>query len=124
MLALCDKKDVIPGKFKPLLRTLFGEELSHNISLGKMDVKWHVVMEEWLDTDSTYCLRIEQSKGTKKGFTFAEHEYFSGYEKYRQTCKKANENYIVGLPLSITYLLHTDMIEKERESDRDRESGG
>jgi len=33
---LCDKKDIILEKFHQLLRKLGGEELSLNISLGKM----------------------------------------------------------------------------------------
>jgi len=57
---LCEKKDVILGKFDQLLRKLGGEELSLNISLGKMGEEWHAAMEGWLDAESTYRLRIEQ----------------------------------------------------------------
>lgn len=57
---LCAKKDLILGKFDQLLRKLGGEELSLNISLGKMGEEWHAAMEGWLDAESTYRLRIEQ----------------------------------------------------------------
>ena len=57
---LCEKKDVILSKFDQLLRKLGGEELSLNISLGKMGEEWHAAMEGWLDAESTYRLRIEQ----------------------------------------------------------------
>merc|ERR1719352_1532389 len=74
---LCDKKGVILEKFDQLLRKLGGEELSLNISLGKMSAEWHAAMGQWLDSESTYRLRIEQAK---EGSKFAEQEY----EKYRQ----------------------------------------
>jgi len=57
---LCAKKDIIIEKFDQLLRKLGGEELSLNISLGKMGAEWHAAMEGWLDSESTYRLRIEQ----------------------------------------------------------------
>jgi len=57
---LCAKKDLILSKFDQLLRKLGGEELSLNISLGKMGEEWHAAMEGWLDAESTYRLRIEQ----------------------------------------------------------------
>lgn len=59
---LCAKKDLILGKFDQLLRKLGGEELSLNISLGKMGEEWHAAMEGWLDAESTYRLRIEQAR--------------------------------------------------------------
>jgi hypothetical protein len=90
---LCEKKDVILGKFDQLLRKLGGEELSLNISLGKMGEEWHAAMEGWLDAESTYRLRIEQTKEAKEGGKFAEEEY----EKYRQAAKEAKENYLTGL---------------------------
>jgi len=90
---LCDKKDLILSKFDQLLRKLGGEELSLNISLGKMGEEWHAAMEGWLDAESTYRLRIEQTKEAKEGGKFAEEEY----EKYRQAAKEAKENYLTGL---------------------------
>ena len=90
---LCDKKDVILEKFDQLLRKLGGEELSLNISLGKMSAEWHAAMGQWLDSESTYRLRIEQAKEAKEGSKFAEQEY----EKYRQAAKEAKENYLSGL---------------------------
>jgi hypothetical protein len=90
---LCAKKDIILGKFDQLLRKLGGEELSLNISLGKMGAEWHAAMEQWLDAESTYRLRIEQSKEAKQGSNFAEQQY----EKYRQAAKEAKENYLSGL---------------------------
>jgi hypothetical protein len=90
---LCDKKDLILDKFDQLLRKLGGEELSLNISLGKMGAEWHAAMSQWLDAESTYRLRIEQAKEAKEGSKFAEQEY----EKYRQAAKEAKENYLSGL---------------------------
>merc|ERR1712216_709350 len=90
---LCDKKDVILEKFDQLLRKLGGEELSLNISLGKMSAEWHAAMGQWLDAESTYRLRIEQAKEAKEGGKFAEQEY----EKYRQAAKEAKKNYLSGL---------------------------
>ena len=90
---LCDKKDLILDKFDQLLRKLGGEELSLNISLGKMSAEWHAAMGQWLDSESTYRLRIEQAKEAKEGSKFAEQEY----EKYRQAAKEAKENYLSGL---------------------------
>merc|ERR1711966_469969 len=87
------KKDVILDKFDQLLRKLGGEELSLNISLGKMGAQWHRAMEAWLDSESTYRLRIEQTKEAKEGGAFAEQEY----EKYRQAGKETKENYMSGL---------------------------
>jgi hypothetical protein len=57
---LCKKKDIIIEKFDQLLRKLGGEELSLNISLGRMGAEWHAAMAGWLDSESTYRLRIEQ----------------------------------------------------------------
>jgi len=90
---LCEKKDIILDKFDQLLRKLGGEELSLNISLGKMGAQWHRAMEAWLDSESTYRLRIEQTKEAKEGGAFAEQQY----EKYRQATKEAKENYMSGL---------------------------
>ena len=90
---LCDKKDLILDKFDQLLRKLGGEELSLNISLGKMGAEWHAAMSQWLDAESTYRLRIEQAKEAKEGGKFAEQEY----EKYRQAAKEAKKNYLSGL---------------------------
>jgi len=90
---LCKKKDIIIEKFDQLLRKLGGEELSLNISLGRMGAEWHAAMAGWLDSESTYRLRIEQAKEAKTGSAFAEQEY----EKYRQACKEAKENYEAGM---------------------------
>ena len=62
---LCKKKDIIIDKFDQLLRKLGGEELSLNISLGRMGAEWHAAMAGWLDSESTYRLRIEQVDSTK-----------------------------------------------------------
>jgi hypothetical protein len=109
---LCDKKDVILQKFDQLLRKLGGEELSLNISLGKMGAEWHAAMESWLDSESTYRLRIEQAKEAKEGGAFAEQEY----EKYRQAAKEAKENYISGTPLSISKPILSYMRERKKET--------
>merc|ERR1712216_178585 len=72
---LCEKKDIILDKFDQLLRKLGGEELSLNISLGKMGAQWHRAMEAWLDSESTYRLRIEATKEAKEN-------YMSGLKKH------------------------------------------
>jgi len=90
---LCAKKDLILGKFDQLLRKLGGEELSLNISLGLMGAEWHAAMESWLDSESTYRLRIEQTKEASNGLNFAQQQY----EKYRQAQKEAKANYLSGL---------------------------
>jgi hypothetical protein len=90
---LCAKKDVIIQKFDDLLKKLGGEELALNISLGKMAAEWQSAMTGWLDSESQYRLRIEQSKEAHEGSKFAEQEY----EKYREAQKAAKENYETGL---------------------------
>jgi hypothetical protein len=58
---LCKKKDIIIDKFDQLLRKLGGTgELSLKISLGRIGAEWHAAMAGWLDSESTYRLRIEQ----------------------------------------------------------------
>jgi len=105
---LCAKKDIIIEKFDQLLRKLGGEELSLNISLGKMGAEWHAAMEGWLDSESTYRLRIEQAKEAKEGGEFAEQEY----EKYRQAAKEAKENYELGLA---KHKIEREELNEERE---------
>jgi hypothetical protein len=90
---LCAKKDIIIQKFDDLLKKLGAEELALNISLGKMSAEWKAAMEGWLDSESTYRLRIEQAKEARQGAKFAEQEY----EKYREAQKEAKNNYEVGL---------------------------
>ena len=90
---LCAKKDIIIKKFDDLLKKLGAEELALNISLGKMSAEWKAAMEGWLDSESTYRLRIEQAKEARQGAKFAEQEY----EKYREAHKEAKNNYEVGL---------------------------
>jgi hypothetical protein len=57
----CKRKDIIIDKFDQLLRKLGGTgELSLKISLGRIGAEWHAAMAGWLDSESTYRLRIEQ----------------------------------------------------------------
>ena len=101
---LCAKKDIIIQKFDDLLKKLGAEELALNISLGKMSAEWKAAMEGWLDSESTYRLRIEQAKEARQGAKFAEQEY----EKYREAQKEAKNNYEVGLEKhnKVCYCIH------------------
>merc|ERR1712216_902484 len=80
-----------PAVRTDMLKKLGAEELALNISLGKMSAEWKAAMEGWLDSESTYRLRIEQAKEARQGAKFAEQEY----EKYREAHKEAKNNYEV-----------------------------
>lgn len=66
-----------------------------------MGKEWHAAMEQWLDTESTYRLRIEQAKEAKDGANFAEQEY----EKYRQASKMPQSNYHCSLKKVLVFCL-------------------
>mmetsp|Transcript_25687 Transcript_25687/g.51451 ORF Transcript_25687/g.51451 Transcript_25687/m.51451 type:complete len:258 (-) Transcript_25687:123-896(-) len=82
---LCKKKDIIIEKFDQLLKRLGGEELSANITMGKVTAEWKKAMETWLDSESTYRLTIEKSKEATEGASFARSEY----EKWAEAHKAA-----------------------------------
>ena len=45
MSLLCQKKDIIIQKFDELLKKLGGEELSANITMGRVTKEWKEAME-------------------------------------------------------------------------------
>jgi len=72
---LCEKKDVIIEKFDQLLRKLGGEELSANITMGRVSKEWAEAMGAWLNSESEYRLTVEKAKDAKDGAAFAQNEY-------------------------------------------------
>ena len=82
---LCKKKDLIIQKFDELLKKLGGEELSANITMGRVSKEWKEAMEGWLDSESEYRLTVEKAKEAAQGADFAENEY----EKWQDAHKMA-----------------------------------
>ena len=58
--SLCAKQDVIIQKLDQLLKKLGGEELSLNITLGKVQQEWKDSLDSWLSAEANYRLRVEQ----------------------------------------------------------------
>jgi len=85
---LCEKKDNIISKFDELLKKLGGEELSANITMGKVTKEWKESMTSWLDSESTYRLTVEKAKEATEGATFARNEY----EKWHDANKQARKD--------------------------------
>jgi len=85
---LCEKKDKIIALFDKLLSKLGGEELSANITYGKVSKEFQDAMSSWLDSESNYRLTVEQVKEAKKGASYASNEY----EKWETANKKARED--------------------------------
>jgi len=90
---LCQKKDIIIEKFDQLLKKLGGEELSANITMGRVSKEWSEAMKGWLDSESTYRLTVEKAKDAKKGSGFAQNEY----EKWHDAHKQAKADLVVTL---------------------------
>ncbi|EKX41184.1 hypothetical protein GUITHDRAFT_112658 [Guillardia theta CCMP2712] len=86
---LCKKKDYIIEKFDQLLKKLGGEELSANITMGKVSDEWKQALSSWLDSESTYRLTIEKAKEAREGADFARNEY----EKWNTAYKQAKKDY-------------------------------
>jgi hypothetical protein len=99
---LCEKRKVIIDLFDQLLKKLGGEELSANITMGKMTKEWMEAMGTWLEAESNYRLTVEKMKDAKEGSAFAQAEY----EKWKTAYKKAKAD------LDITLARH----EEERKS--------
>jgi len=99
---LCQKKDLIIQKFDELLKKLGGEELSANITMGRVSKEWKEAMSSWLDSESTYRLTVEKTKEAKEGAGFAQNEY----EKWKDANKQAKKD------LKITLERHA----KERQA--------
>jgi len=85
---LCKKKDLIIEKFDELLKKLQGEELSANITMGKVTDEFKEAMTSWLDSESTYRLTVEKAKEATEGATFARNEY----EKWHDANKQAKKD--------------------------------
>eukprot|EP00960_Hanusia_phi_P071355 767531-Hanusia_phi.AAC.5 len=86
---LCAKKDVIIEKLDQLLRKLGGEELSLNITLGRVDSEWKAALDSWLEAESSYRLRIEQKNEATDGLKYVQGDY----EKYMTAYKEAKANF-------------------------------
>ena len=84
---LCNKKDKIIALFDTLLKKLQGEELSMNITLGKVTKEWNDALSTWLDVESKYRLTVEQVKEATEGATYARDEY----EKWNTAFKDASK---------------------------------
>ena len=85
---LCEKRAKIIALFDTLLAKLGGEELSANITMGKVTDEWKDAMTSWLDSESKYRLTVEQVKEAKEGASFAKDEY----EKWKTAYKLAQKD--------------------------------
>jgi len=72
---LCEKREKIIKLFDELLAKLGGEELSANITMGKVTAEWKDALSSWLDSESQYRLTVEKTKEAKDGSEFARNEY-------------------------------------------------
>ena len=85
---LCEKRDKIIQLFDQLLAKLGGEELSANITMGKVSKEWKDALGSWLDSESKYRLTVEKNKEAKEGSEYARNEF----EKWRTAYKKAKSD--------------------------------
>jgi len=85
---LCEKRAKIIQLFDQLLAKLGGEELSANITMGKVTKEWKDALSTWLDAESKYRLTVEKTKEAKQGSGFAQDEY----EKWKTAYKRAKED--------------------------------
>jgi len=85
---LCEKKDKIIALFDTLLAKLGGEELSANITMGKVKAEWKDALASWLDSESKYRLTVEQAKEAAKGSEYASNEY----EKWKTAYDEAKKD--------------------------------
>ena len=85
---LCEKRAKIIQLFDQLLAKLGGEELSANITMGKVTKEWKDALSTWLDAESKYRLTVEKTKEAKQGSAFAQDEY----EKWKTAYKRAKED--------------------------------
>jgi len=86
---LCAKKDVILSKFDQLLKKLGGEELSMNITNGKVNAQFKEALSAWLDKESEYRLTLQKSKDADDAAKYAEAQY----EKYNTANTDATQAY-------------------------------
>merc|ERR1719487_2360182 len=85
---LCEKRDKIIQLFDQLLAKLGGEELSANITMGKVTKEWKDALSTWLDAESKYRLTVEKVKEARQGGQFAR----DNYEKWQTAYKRAKED--------------------------------
>jgi len=85
---LCEKRAKIIALFDQLLAKLGGEELSANITMGKVTDEWKNALSSWLDSESKYRLTVEKTKEAAQGSEYARDEY----EKWKTAYKKAKED--------------------------------
>jgi hypothetical protein len=92
---LCEKRAKIIDLFDRLLKKLGGEELSANITMGKVTKEWNDALSGWLDSESKYRLTVEKAKEAKAGSEFARNDY----EKWNTAYKKAKQDLAATLAL-------------------------
>ncbi len=85
---LCEKRAKIIDLFDQLLKKLGGEELSANITMGRVAKEWKEAMEAWLTAESNYRLTVEKMQDAREGSNFAQEEY----EKWKTAYKKAKSD--------------------------------
>ena len=85
---LCEKRAKIIDLFDQLLKKLGGEELSANITMGRVTKEWKEAMESWLTAESNYRLTVEKMRDAREGSTYAQEEY----EKWKTAYKKAKSD--------------------------------
>jgi len=85
---LCEKRQTIIDLFDQLLRKLGGEELSANITMGRVTKEWQEAMESWLTAESNYRLTVEKMKDAREGRKYAQEEY----ENWKTAYKKAKSD--------------------------------
>jgi len=88
---LCEKRAKIIDLFDRLLKKLGGEELSANITMGKVTKEWNDALSGWLDSESKYRLTVEKAKEAKAGSEFARNDY----EKWNTAYKKAKQDLVM-----------------------------
>jgi len=86
---LCAKKDIIIAKFDQLLHKLGGEELSLNITNGKINADFQAALSSWLDSESNYRLTVQKAIDADNGAKYAEEQY----EKYNTGYNGATKTY-------------------------------
>jgi hypothetical protein len=74
--------------FDQLLKKLGGEELSANITMGRVTKEWAEAMDSWLTAESNYRLTVEKMKDAREGSKYAQEEY----EKWKTAYKKAKSD--------------------------------
>merc|ERR1719504_339259 len=83
-----EKRDKIIQLFDQLLAKLGGEELSANITMGKVTKEWKDPLSTWLDAESKYRLTVEKMQEARQGGQFAR----DNYEKWQTAYKRAKED--------------------------------